>query len=82
MRLPWDGAPHTRTRVDDDAAVRACDHRIQVELGHLGQVVAEPGEPVDEIGQRGRVCRRGSAVARDEEAGLLLAAGAPPRRRP
>ena len=75
------GRRDAHSRVDDDASARPRDHRVEVELGHLGQVLAELREPVEEVGQCGRVGRRGSAVARDEEPGLLLAAGAPPRRR-
>ena len=45
-------------------------HGVQVELGHLGEVVREPAEPVDEVDQRGRVGRRRAAEAGDEPPAL------------
>ncbi len=35
----------SRARVDDDAAVRAGDHGIQVELRHFGQIVGKTRDP-------------------------------------
>ena len=56
--------------VDRDGAIRKAENRVEVELGHRGQVLAERREPVDEVDERGRVGRLGAAEAADESPGL------------
>ena len=57
-------------RVDDDGAVGQADHRVEVELGELGEVVGELREPVQHVGERGGVGGRGAAEPGDEPPGL------------
>src|ERR671910_1919301 len=67
MRLPGLGsrscfrAADPDPRVHGDATVRGGDHRVQVELDDLVQVVAEAREAVEQIGERVLV-RRGLAA--------------------
>src|SRR5712691_10898739 len=60
----------THARVDRDAAGGRCDDRVEIELGKLGDVDREPGQPVDERDERSRLGRRGTAVTADEPACL------------
>ena len=45
-------------------------HGVEVELRELGEVVGELREPVQDVGERGRVGRRSASEAGDEPAGL------------
>ncbi len=67
--------PRRRGRAHDpdprrDAAVQAGDHRVQVELGNLGEVFADPGEALKQIGERVLVRGRLAAGPSDEVARL------------
>src|SRR3954470_16445819 len=42
----------TNARVDDHAAAREAEDRVEVELGDLREVDGEPGEPVEERDER------------------------------
>ena len=55
-------AGHPDARVHGDDAVRADDHRVEVKLGDLGQVVGEPGDAKQGVTQRtgvGRLLQQG-----------------------
>ena len=56
--------------VDDDGSVGKADHRVEVELGELREIVGEPGEPVEDVGKRGGICRWSTSEAGDEPARL------------
>ena len=60
-RTPSSGRLHTHARVDRDAAVRERKHRVEVELGDGRDVLAETGEPQEQVGERRAVCGRGAA---------------------
>ena len=61
-----------RGRGDPDAdvhnvrAIGPGDHWVEVELGDLWQVVGQPGQPQQQICQRGRVHGRRAAVAEQQ----------------
>ena len=57
-------------RVDGDGAVGECEHRVQVELRHLGQVVGEACEPDEEVDEGVLVSRWCAAEPGDEPARL------------
>src|SRR6478672_9737777 len=58
--------------VDYDAAGGERNHRIKVELGHLGQLLGEQRKPVQQVDQRRRIGCRCPAEAGDEPPGLAL----------
>ena len=55
-------------RVDRDRAVRPGDDRVEVELGDLRKVVAEPGDAQQHVAQRGQVAA-GAHVAVQQRGG-------------
>ena len=56
LQRPVARARATRTRASTATQPSGSgEHRVQVELGDLGQVLGEPGEPMEEVGERRRV---------------------------
>ena len=70
MRRAWPCVGHAHPGVDREAAVGKRQHRIEVELGDLGQVLGEEREAKEEVDERGLVGRRRASEAGDEPAGL------------
>ena len=52
------------SRVHHDASVGTGDHGIQIELGDLGEVFAQPGEAMQQVGKRLLVCGAGCLGSR------------------
>src|SRR5215207_4109644 len=64
------GPPDANAGVDRNAAVRLRDHRVQVQLGDLGQILGEAGKPVEKADEGSHVGRRCSAEAAHKTSGL------------
>src|SRR5581483_7501251 len=56
--------------IDGDAPLLRRDHRVEIELLRLRQLLGEAGKPKDEVDERLRVGRRRAAKAGDEPACL------------
>ncbi len=60
--------PHPR--IDGDASIRPCNHRIEVELGELRKILSQSRKAMQKVGDCRDICRRRALVARNELAGL------------
>ena len=73
---------HAHAGVDHDAAIWERDDRVEVELGDLGQLLAEQREPQHEVDERGGVGGRRAPEPGDEPARLAAGDELVARRRP
>src|ERR1700733_7797013 len=58
-RIAWRGRGHAYPDVDCLCILRCRDDRVEVEVGQLGQIVRQPGDPQQDVRQAlGVACRR------------------------
>ena len=56
------GRAEAHPGIDSAGPVRACDHRVEVQLGDFWQVIGQARNPQQDVGQRAGIDGLGAAV--------------------